>query len=331
VSQAAATPVAGTPGAYALGIEFNENYVDLLYALARRDLVIHLYDNNGPARAANGRLITLGNEWGRVDQLTLTESEISWLAVLSQNGCAFIDPQVILRNRKLLSPIESQVLAPQSLYEARLVPMLLHEDFSGGSFTNPLGTWSAQDTAGTSQWHTSRDGTPPAPFVVQTTTATSTLLWTPNQPGDWADYRLNVHLRAATNAPIGIVFRYQNPGQFYRFSLEPQSPYWQLVRQDSTGTTTYPLFPSSAGKAFQTGVDYLITIEAVHKAINIYQKAINIDPNDTLLFTVSEQNATSGTIGLYCANHPGARFSDVRVEDFRATAPVAYRFTFTTS
>jgi hypothetical protein len=78
-------------------------------------------------------------------------------------------------------------------------------------------------------------------------------------------------------------------------------------------------------------VDYLITIEAVHKAINIYQKAINIDPNDTLLFTVSEQNATSGTIGLYCANHPGARFSDVRVEDFRATAPVAYRFTFTTS
>src|SRR5207249_2619445 len=41
--------------AYDVGVEFNENYVDLMYRLARRGLGLYLYDNNNrPVRDAQG-------------------------------------------------------------------------------------------------------------------------------------------------------------------------------------------------------------------------------------------------------------------------------------
>ncbi|HEX6480492.1 MAG TPA: hypothetical protein VF043_16775 [Ktedonobacteraceae bacterium] len=329
VDQAAATTVQGTPGAYSVGVSFNENYVDLLYSKGMRDLAIHLYDNNGPAHDANGRLISLVNEWGRVDQLTLTESEISWLSVLSRNGCVLVDPQVILHNISFSSTIDSQVLVPQTLYEARLVPMLYHDDFSSGSFTNSLGGWQAQDTSGTSNWQTGRDGTPPAPYVTQTTGATSTLLWTPNRSGDWSDYRLNVSLRAASANPVGVVFRYLNSGQYYRFSLEPQSdptlpPHWRLLKVVAGRPTPYDLPFSATGFVFSPGKDYLITVEALGPTVQVYQ-------DGQLLLAATDPAVKTGSIGLYCSNNAGARFTDVRVDDFRASGPIAYKFSFTTS
>ena len=54
--------------AYDVGALFNEDYVDLMYRLARRDLAVYLYDvNNRPVRDAEGRLIVLANRWGEVE------------------------------------------------------------------------------------------------------------------------------------------------------------------------------------------------------------------------------------------------------------------------
>jgi len=52
--------------AYDVGAEFNEDYVDLMYRIERRDLGLYLYENNNrPVRDAQGRLIVLSNRWGR--------------------------------------------------------------------------------------------------------------------------------------------------------------------------------------------------------------------------------------------------------------------------
>jgi hypothetical protein len=64
-------------------------------------------------------------------------------------------------------------------------------------------------------------------------------------------------------------------------------------------------------------------IEALGPTVCIYQ-------DGQLLFAVTDQALTHGSIGLYCANNLGARFTDIRVEDFRAAAPVAYTFSFIT-
>ena len=123
-----------------------------------------------------------------------------------------------------------------------------------------------------------------------------------------------------------MVFRYANANQYYRFTLEPESdptqpPHWRLLKMVGGQTTPYDL---ATGFVFKANEDYLVTIEALGSTVRVYQ-------DGQLLFTVTDPALTSGSIGLYCSNNPGSRFTDVRVDDFRASAPVAYTFSFTTS
>ena len=127
--------------AYDIGVEFNENYVDLMYRLERRDLGLYLYDNNNePVRDAQGRLIVLSNRWGVTEEITLTESDIRWITVVNASDCATLDPTIIPHTKTLTSIAEGQVLDPDTVYEARLVPLLLHDDFSAD-----LTTWEQVD------------------------------------------------------------------------------------------------------------------------------------------------------------------------------------------
>src|SRR5581483_2267528 len=58
--------------AYDVGVVFNEDYVDLLYRLDRRDLALSLFDaNNRPVRDAAGRLVAFSNRWGVAETLSL--------------------------------------------------------------------------------------------------------------------------------------------------------------------------------------------------------------------------------------------------------------------
>ena len=71
--------------AYDVGAVFNEDYVDLMYRLARRDLLLYLYDsNNQPVRDAAGRLIVSANRWGVTESVTLSESTVRYISVLDQ-------------------------------------------------------------------------------------------------------------------------------------------------------------------------------------------------------------------------------------------------------
>jgi hypothetical protein len=135
---------------YDIGVLFNENYVDLMYRLARRDLGLYLYDNNNqPARDIRGRLIALDNRWGRAAQVTLTDGEQRWIDLVNTRGCASFNRSTILRNRGLTSAA-GQPLAADTLYEARLIPLLLREGFTSG-----LSGWqviSEGTNAGPASW-----------------------------------------------------------------------------------------------------------------------------------------------------------------------------------
>jgi hypothetical protein len=125
--------------AYDTGVEFNENYVDLMYRLQRRGLALYLFDNNNrPARDAEGRLIVMANRWGKTEDLWLDESELLSISRVNANGCASLDPDLI-RHDKTLNSL-GLVLDPDTVYEARLIPLILDEDFSTG-----LGVWQTID------------------------------------------------------------------------------------------------------------------------------------------------------------------------------------------
>ncbi|MCP4257776.1 MAG: hypothetical protein GY774_09655 [Planctomycetes bacterium] len=339
--------------AYDVGVEFNENYVDLMYRLERRDLGLYLYDNNNrPVRDAQGRLIVLSNRWSETEVLILTESEERWITVVNESDCAVLDTTVIPHEKTLTSAAEGQVLDPDTVYEARLVPLLLHEDFGappvGTSVNGPSGTldgWTVHDEGtndAPSHWEIREEGDPPSRYLVQTSNIwggamagtdpvkPGTMLLRadnphlpsdhPDQPGNWTDYRLSVYLRSPDDDGIGTFFRYLDADHYYRFSTDHQRKYRRLVSVVNGVHTVL----AEDDFVYRWDQDYLIIIEAIGASLRVYQ-------NGTLVFDVTDDSIDRGRIGLYCWGNTGARFSDVRVDDFRMEAPIVYRFNFTTS
>jgi len=327
--------------AYDVGVEFNENYVDLLYRMERRDLGLYLFDqNNRRVRDVEGRISSLDNSWGRSETRELARSDRRWEALLRNNDC-----QLGLAERphdSTLFNTTKEALQPESLYEARLIPLLLHDDFAGydnAVISGPdgvLGGWHVHDVAndeGPSRWEIGSEKSSANFFLTETSRLSGgktessipasfeTLLVfrAPAERTPWTDYRLSVNLRRGAGEIIGIIFRFRDDNNHYRWTFD-NSDMHQLVRVVDGA----PEILTQGKIVVSDEQDVLLTIEVAGDHLCGY-----LDRH--LLFDLTDESLGSGTIGLYCRNNPHARFADVRVEDFRPAAPVAYRFQFVTS
>ncbi|HEY4564331.1 MAG TPA: hypothetical protein VIJ36_15210, partial [Thermoanaerobaculia bacterium] len=312
--------------AYDVGLEFNEDYVEQMYRMDRRDLGLYLYDaSNQPARDGLGRLLALSGEWGKAEKLSLSERETRWITMIDAASCLpkKLDPQTFPKDDALASVEPGRVLAPDTLHEARLVPLLLHEAFPGNVLGQVPGGWYAEDSGpgGSSSWKVGEAGEPPARFVEQLSPIGGVV--SPDRPGTllllagaagWTDYRLSVYLRAPAGA-VGVVVRYLGTGTGYRFSLDGR------VRRLVKGGTA---LLAEDHFAYRKNRDYLVTVEAIGGSLRCYV-------DGEAVFDVQDGDFATGGIGLYSCQSPGARFTDVRVDDLGKAAPVVYRFQLTTS
>ncbi|RKN70084.1 hypothetical protein [Paenibacillus ginsengarvi] len=340
--------------AYDLGIAFNEDYVSQLYRMDGRDLVLYVYDSNGkPVRDAEGRLIVLSSGWDTASELLLDEVKKIWVTTIQKSSCARLNPSEIPRDQ--IIEATGLVLKPDFVHEARLIPLLLHEYFgdsrhytlgqSAAGHQARLGRWFVEDAgglSGPSRWEISETGVPPMRVVRQTSNIYSvpldgnipgklgtTLLLADradlpaghdDQPRNWTDYRVSVQLRNSDDDAIGVVFRCSTPQRYYRYSMDRERAYRRLVRCVDGVITVL----AEDDYVYRTDQDYLVTIEAVGTNIAVYQDGAPV-------FRVQDATFDRGRIGLYCWGSEGGVFSDVRVDDFRSTAPVVYKYSFTTS
>jgi hypothetical protein len=347
VPAAGEKPVMAKPfyRAFDVGFDSNVNYLDLMYRMSGCDLGLYLYDANGrPARDAEGRLLTQSGEWEQADAPTLTPGERLWLALSESASCRqpLIKEKEIPPDKKLTSAVAGRVLEPDTIYEARLTPLLLREGFTryavGAAAQGPsgrLGRWQVRDDGGVnapSNWaagsavtQTSQikggAGDPATPGTMLLYGNDQSLApGHQEQPVNWTDYRMSVRLRASASGALGVVFRYHDGGNYYRFSMDRAGQYRRLVR--AAGGAHAVL--AQDGFVYETQREYLITVEAVGDSLRVYQ-------DGALVFDVSDAAHARGGVGLYCHDNPGARFADVSVDDFRQEAPVVYGFQFTTS
>jgi hypothetical protein len=318
--------------AYDVGVEFNESYVETMYRMDRRDLGLYLFNaSNQPARDSRGKLLALTNRWGKSGTLTLSESETHWITLIDSATCLStkLDPRTFPHDNTLASTEPDRVLAPDTLYEARLVPLLFHETFVGGKPGDRPDGWYADDAGpgGSSLWRVMEVGEPPSRYVEQTEKiggavepdrpGTVLLLADPGSAG-WTDYRLSVYVRSAAGGAVGVVFRHGGPGSWYRFALHER--FRRLVKADPAGAKIL----AEDHTSHQRNRDYLLTVETIGDSLRTY---VDGEP----VFEVTDGTFKTGRIGLYTCQSPGARFTDVRVDDLGKMAPVVYRFQFTTS
>ena len=337
--------------AYDIGVEFDEDYVEQLYRLGGRDLGLYLFDNNNqPIRDAERRLLVLPNLWGRVETLTVDRSESHWVTTVHSSDCVTLDDFGATHDHRLAT--HGQLLDGDTFYEARLVPLLVHEAFadiavgtaaSGTGAT--IGRWVVYDEGNVglpSRWEVQQAGAPPSHYVIQTRNVSggSADPRSPNKPGTvllraddpalpaadlaqpshFTDYRLSAYLRSDTEGAIGLLVRRATATTFYRFSMERAGRYRRLVRVVGGVVTTL----AEDDFVMRTDQDYFIVIQTIGSSVEVYQDGLPV-------FAVEDASIPEGGVGLYAWSNAGARFSDVRIDDFRTVAPVPYRFRFTTS
>src|SRR5262249_50958033 len=118
----------------------------------------------------------------------------------------------------------------------------------------------------------------------------------------WQDYRVTVTMGSSDGGAIGIIFRYQDDRNYYRFSLDARRSYRRLVRQENGTVTT--LWEDLAGDAVRGR--FPAGLEAVGPRRVGYVEGIR-------LFDLTDDVHAGGRIGLYCWGDTGARFEHVEV------------------
>lgn len=319
--------------AYDIGVRFNEDYVDLMYRISRRDLGLYLYDNsNQPVRDAEGRLIVLNNLWGAVEELSLHAGESRYISIFNANDCwgSSINPEEIPHNKALSSAHEGQVLQADTVYEARLIPLLLHDDFNHhdriGETPPDWEIIEEDDSEAPSTWQVAEGGDEEVRIYSvrhDAIAGASPGIGSFSLTGEdiWSNYRLTVMLRSENEGAIGVSFRHSDSEHYYLFLMNRTGRYRRLMKRDGENTICL----REDDFVYQQNRDYLITIEAIGNHFRVYFDGL-------LIFDVIDNDAFSnGRIGLYCWKDTGGMFQDVRVDDFQENAPIVYKFEFTAS
>ena len=319
--------------AYDVSVNFNEDYVDLMYLIMGRDLGLYLFDNNGrPVRQAGGRLITAHTKW--LDgPSALSRTEAEWVRQLNGAGPCVPPLPPVPPKKRLQRAVPGQLLNADTVYEARLTPLLLNDGWTASSYVSD---WTGVEFGLTgSKWD--RDTKDPgvvqtapvfSPSTVVNTVAAGALLIRGKSlgpsgsgpyPYDWTDYAVTVAASAVAGS-IGLVFRYSSTAQHYRFVLDGQANRRRLIAV----TAGAPRLLAEDVFALEFGKQYELTVECAGTDIRAYQ-------DGALIFALNHAGSPKGTIGLYSSGHQGARFGPVKVDDYAAAAPVAYKFQFTSS
>jgi hypothetical protein len=139
----------------------------------------------------------------------------------------------------------------------------------------------------------------------------------------FSNYRLTVDITPASEGTIGVMFRYQNNHNYYRFAINRNQGFSQLIRR--VNGTCWTLAFTGRGAL----MDQTHTIGVVVNGRNIF---IYLDGEP--LFSASDSSLSKGTVALFSAGE--GRFDNVvvdiitRVPRLIIFSPVSY-FVETTS
>jgi hypothetical protein len=127
--------------------------------------------------------------------------------------------------------------------------------------------------------------------------------------GTLSDYRLSVGVRSDDPRAIGVMFRYVDNDNYYRFSMDSLIGYRLLIKKVKGVVTRLWFGFGKEVSGYWPGRSYMLTIDCIGNELIGYI-------NGTRVFACKDNDLPNGRIGLYCWANPGARFFDVRVAPF---------------
>lgn len=345
---------------YDVAIYFNQpSAVEQMYRLARRDLTLRLFDSaNNPVLDADGRAVVPTSRWDTAAQPTLTDAQARWVGQVNQTSCHPTDiPQFnvasALTNQNLSGPAEIALLA-ETLYQARLVPALLHEAFEDpitglvADGVHELERWAAVnvDPTRTGSWKADSapvldpsgnpvngpDGQPEmTTFVTETTGNQSALFYRgplgapedSNAPDQWTDYRASAQFNWSTGT-VAFLVRRSATGDQISITFDRSVGNGQRTVTVTAGTNSRSVAdPVNLGTPAD---DVQVTVDCVGTQIFITQpgevpRVVILDAGEPM----------QGTVGCLATGAQGCQFTEIRVDDLRSNPATAQRFDYVTS
>ncbi len=111
-------------------------------------------------------------------------------------------------------------------------------------------------------------------------------------------------MRSDDDDALGIMFRYQDNDNYYRFSWDSQRTYRRLVKRE-TGVVT---LLAEDQEPYVVGQTYQVEIVAQGPQLEVW-----IDGSQ--IFAVTDTSFAGGSIALYAWANAGSSFDDVLVEE----------------
>ena len=338
--------------AYDLAVMLNEDYVSQMYRMSGRDLTLYVFDsNNRPMRDAAGRLIAIASDWDVATDLELDQHERTWVETVNASSCAGIDTALIPHDETLATTGNSRParLRASGPAHAAAGPRVLRGPARGGRAgigdgraARPVEVQAHGRAVRPLRLAHRGDGRAARP-------SRGADLGHPQPAGRRAFPREGRHgslpraRRAAfRDAPLPAreldrlpadgdapECRQRRAGgrlpprdgqRYYRFAMDRERGYRRLTRHLDGAV----LILAEDDFTYRTDQDYTVTVEAIGADIAVYLDGETV-------FRVTDATHDRGGIALYCWASQGARFSDIRVDDFRDTARAVYAYDFTTS
>ena len=219
----------------------------------------------------------------------VSATEIFTLTVKVSDGAAITSKTVDIT-------ITDTIPAPQ---------ILLSDDFTDGNYNG----WSLVDQgtlAGPMAWSAASGA------MVQSSNVHSSLSVDPVaklgtyaywQAGtSWTDYTAAVTIKSTDNDALGVMFRYQDENNYYRFIWDKERNSRALVKNENGQFTIL----AQDSVPYVTGKSYQVKISAQG---SLLQVSIDGSP----VFSVNDSTFSSGTIALYSWGNTGSYFDDIMV------------------
>lgn len=140
----------------------------------------------------------------------------------------------------------------------------------------------------------------------------------PSQPGTYAiydkfnkgDYTVYVDFRSGDDDSIGVLFRYQDKNNYYRFSMNKQQNNRRLVKKVDGVVSVL----AESADSYKIGEWYAF------KA-SLKKDRIKIHLDNNLIFDVKDNAFSKGKIGMYCWGNENSSFKNIIFESDRPTVP----------
>jgi len=163
-------------------------------------------------------------------------------------------------------------------------------------------TAAAAVTTTTTSSGTTSTGSTGSPGITSLTPSTSFAA-----AGIWTDYRLSLYMLSRDSGAIGVVFRYQDPDNYYRFSWCGAAQCRRLEKQVNGVFTT---LAQDSGR-YTTGQNYSLDVIAQGTKLQVLINGVSV-------FSVTDTAFSAGTVGLYSNNNAGSSFDTVKVTDLNS-------------